>query len=963
MMYLRNAFLLFSLVTLANCSSIEHSSPLQYVDPFIGTGGHGHTFPGATVPFGMVQLSPQTRVEGWDGTSGYHFTDDTIYGFAHTALSGTGVSDYGDILITPLRYVPERSEGLLGSFFDKAKEKASPNFYSVYLEDSKVSASLTASHRAGIHQYRFVGEEERYVLIDLQYRDLLLDSKIEYLEEEKAFVGYRRSSNWANDMHWFFYMSFDCEVDSIGILEKDSKMWVKFPNDKELVTLKIALSPVDQEGAKNNFFHEINPLTFEECLVQGQVLWSNKLNKIQVEGGSQEQKTIFYTALYHCYLHPNIYQDVDGRYRGMDQNIHHTDGDYYTVFSLWDTYRALHPLMTIIDSAATVGFVNTFLDMYDKTGQLPVWELAANETGTMIGNHAISVLADVIVKGYPIQDKAKVLSAIVQSVNRNDLGYREFRKYGYIPGDMEHESISKTLEYAYNDWCIAQIAKQWDEEALYQQYIVSAQNYKNIFDASSGFMRPKINGSWMRPFDPTVVDWHYTEANAWQYNFYVPQDVKGLTQLFGGRKEIKNKIDSLFTLQAPIGGRDMKDITGLIGQYAHGNEPSHHMAYFYNFLGHPEDTQERVWEIMNQLYSVHPEGLSGNEDCGQMSAWLVMSAMGFYSFTPGADYYTIGAPWFKKITLQLENGKQFIIDNKNFSSKAIYVQKSYLNGIEDNRSFLNHKDIVSGGEISFLRSKNVPTAFGKDSLHMPNSSIEGALLSINPTFGYAGEIFSDSVLVSLEAFDDSYTLYYSLGEELDKDNLVLYQGPFFLHQSNTVQGMAYHPEWKWSSSVSKVFSKLPHSIELQLDAIPSPNYTAGGPIALVDGMRGTKNWRVGRWMGFQGNDLEVSLDLGEGNSISQLGGSFLQDIKSWIWFPEEIQVLGSSNGVDYRVLGTVKPEEAVDDYTISTKEWIFPLNGSFRYVKLRAKQLGIIPEWHLGAGFPSYIFIDEILFQ
>jgi predicted alpha-1,2-mannosidase len=962
MMNLRYAFLFFTLLTLTNCSPTENSL-LQLVNPFIGTGGHGHTFPGATVPFGMVQLSPQTRVEGWDGTSGYHFTDDTLYGFAHTALSGTGVSDYGDILITPLRRAPEVSKGLQGSFFQKAKEVASPNFYSVYLEDSKVKASLTASHRSGIHQYRFDGEEEKYIVIDLEYRDLLLDSKIEYLEGEKAFVGYRRSSNWAKDMHWFFYLSFDCEIDSIGILERDSKIWVKFPDDKELVTMKIALSPVDMEGAKNNYFHEIYPLTFEECLHQGQALWSEKLNKIQVEGGSQEQKIIFYTALYHCYVHPNIYQDVDGRYRGLDQKIHHTEGEYYTVFSLWDTYRAWHPLMTIIDSAATVGFVNTFLDMYDKTGQLPVWELAANETGTMIGNHAISVLADVIVKGYPIEDRSKVLSAIVASVNRDDLGYGEFRKYGYIPGDKEHESISKTLEYAYNEWCIAQIAKHWGMEDLYQTYSLSAQNYKNIFDPNTGFMRPKINGSWMTPFDPTVVDWHFTEANAWQYNFYVPQDVRGLTQLYGGRLQIKNKIDSLFTLEVPIGGRDMKDITGLIGQYAHGNEPSHHMAYFYNFLGHPEDTQKRVWEIMNQLYSAEPDGLSGNEDCGQMSAWLVMSAMGFYSFAPGEDYYTIGAPWFKKITLQLENGKHFIIDSKNFSSKSIYIQKSYLNGVEDNRSYLMHKDMVSGGEISFLRSRDLPTVFGKDSLYMPNSSIDNPLLSINPTFGYSEETFFDSVLVSMEAFDDSYVLYYSLGEELDKDQLELYRGPFFLHQSNTVQGWAYHPEWKWSSPVSKVFSKLPHSIEVQLNAIASPNYTAGGPIALVDGMRGAKNWRVGRWMGFQGNDFEVSLDFGEGNSISQLGGSFLQDIKSWIWFPKEIQVMGSSNGLDFKLLGTLKTEEAIDDYSINTKEWMLPLNGSFRYVKLRANQLGIIPDWHLGAGFPSYIFIDEILFQ
>jgi predicted alpha-1,2-mannosidase len=956
--------LLVVLGMLSSCTTSDTKiSLISYVDPFIGTGGHGHTFPGATVPFGSVQLSPQTRVEGWDGTSGYHYSDDTIYGFAHTALSGTGVSDYGDILITPARVLQSPEKKLQGSYFRKSKEFAKPNYYSVFLEDTEVEVKLTTSQRSGIHQYTFYGNGERYLLLDLKYRDLLLDSKIEYLAEENAFTGFRQSSNWAKDMRWFFYLSFDCDIESMGVLEEDKKIWIKFSQDIDVVTLKIALSAVDEQGSKKNYFHEIADMSFEECLKNGQDLWEEKLNKILVEGGTKDQKTIFYTALYHCFVQPNLYKDIDGRYRGLDQNIYHTEGDYYTVFSLWDTYRAWHPLMTLIDSAATLGFIHTIVDMYDKTGRLPIWELAANETGTMIGNHAISVLADAIVKGYPIEDNAKILEAIVNSVNIDELGYKEFRKYGFIPGDREHESISKTLEYAYNDWCIAQIAMYFNDKELYHQYIMSAQYYKNIFDPSTGFMRPKINGSWMRPFDPTVVDWHFTEANAWQYNFYVPHDVKGLIDLHGGEAQLKEKIDSLFAIQIPIGGRDMKDITGLIGQYAHGNEPSHHMAYFYNFLGYPETTQFRVREIMDDLYSTKPDGLSGNEDCGQMSAWIVLSAMGFYSFTPGSEYYTLGSPWFEKITIQLENGKKFTINNKNFSSKSIYIKESYLNGKLDNKSFLFHKDIVSGGEITFVRSVSKPTVFGKGSQSIPTMGIDNPLVTINPTFGQSEEVFKDSVLISLESLSDSYDLYISSSPDFPSENARLYQGPFYEKESKTLYGFSFHPETQWSLPVPKAISKLPRSLDVTITSPVSPNYTARGSVALVDGMRGTTNWRVGRWVGFQGNDMEVVLDFGPNNHVSTLELSFLQDIKSWIWFPTQIQAWGSKDGDNFVLLNSIHTMESIEDYKIAIKEWTLPLGGPYRHVKIMAKQLGTIPEWHLGAGYPSYIFIDEILYK
>ncbi|MDZ4059431.1 MAG: glycoside hydrolase family 92 protein, partial [Bacteroidales bacterium] len=442
---------------------------------------------------------------------------------------------------------------------------------------------------------------------------------------------------------------------------------------------------------------------FDEVREKSWALWNKELSKIAVKGGSKKQMRVFYTALYHTMLQPNIFMDSDGRYRGIDRNIHTANGfTNYTIFSLWDTYRTWHPLMTIIDQKRSADYIHTMLNIYQKGGLLPIWELAGNETFCMLGNHAISVIADAWIKGIRDFDGDLALKAMVNSATQEHFGLGVYIKHQHVPSDKEHGSISKTLEYAYNDWCIAVMAKEMGKETLYREYIERAQSYKNIFCTTTGFMRPRLNGSWLTPFNPTTIDWHFVEANSWHYSFYVPQDITGLIQLHGGKERLAAKIDELFETDAPVTGMDMKDITGLIGQYAQGNEPSHHMAYLYNFVDQPWKTQYRVRQIMDDFFTDEPNGLSGNEDCGQMSAWLVMSAMGFYPVTPGQTDYIIGTPWLPQTDIKLENGNLFRIVAKGVSAKNRYIQSATLNGESYNKSYISHNSIMSGGELRFV---------------------------------------------------------------------------------------------------------------------------------------------------------------------------------------------------------------------------------------------------------------------
>ncbi|MCK9292363.1 MAG: GH92 family glycosyl hydrolase [Bacteroidales bacterium] len=971
-----SVILLVTISLLQACTHVTINEPASFIDPFIGTDGHGHTYPGAATPFGMVQLSPQTRLDGWDGCSGYHYTDSILYGFAHTALNGTGVSDYGDILLMPVVGEPAFANTQYNSSFSKENEYAEAGYYSVFLDEPQVWAEMTATTRVGYHRYTFPETEQAHIIIDLTHRDFVLDSWIEFISPTEI-RGMRRSSNWAKDMVWFFYMEFSNPFKTKGIAINDQiqqgsekasgnhiKAFVGFDTEAgETIEVKVALSAVDTEGALQNLKAELPEWGFEAVRKQAYDTWNAEVGKIKVKGGTAEQNTVFYTAMYHAMLQPNTFTDIDGRYRGMDRKIHQAGSfTQYTVFSLWDTYRAWHPLMTIIEQKRSNEFIRSMLRMYEQGGLLPIWELAGNETYCMIGNHSISVITDAWMKGIRGFDGDQALDAMLHSISTDRSGLDAYRQDGYIAGDKEHESISKTLEYAYNDWCIAMMAKDMGREQVYHEYIRRAQSWKNIFDPQTGFMRPKLNSNWLNPFDPTVVDWHFTEANSWHYSFYVPQDISGFIELHGGKEKLEAKIDELFTTETDVGGRDMKDITGLIGQYAQGNEPSHHMAYLYNYVNRPWKTQERVRQIMDELYTHHPDGLSGNEDCGQMSAWLIMSAMGFYPVTPGSTTYVVGTPWFPETIINLENGNQFIIRAKSLSKQNFYIQSANYNGQPFHNSFITHDMIMQGGELEFVMGDK-PGKWAIADENIPVSAIKDELILPVPYFISDTEKIKDRLEVAIATIVPDCEIYYTLDGSVPDTLALSYSAPIQMTEAGTIRAVAWKEDYGYSHIAESKYVKLTLDRHIELLSVPHPNYQASGPEALIDGLRGASNWRLGGWMGFQGKDMETVIDLETIQPIHKLAAGFVQDIRSWIWMPTEVRFYVSDDGQEYTHITTVKNKLSDTDYEIHMMDLGAKVNTNGRYVKMVAKNYGTIPEWHLGAGGDAYIFADEIIIE
>jgi predicted alpha-1,2-mannosidase len=742
--------LLCLVIALSACTQQKETQAPQndntkFVNTFIGTGGHGHTFPGATTPYGMVQLSPDTRTLGWDACGGYHYTDSSIIGFSHTHLSGTGISDLGDFLFMPfsgnpkvIPGTPENPDSGYRSRFRHETESASPGYYSVILDDYKIQAELTATTRAGFHRYNYGESDQTGIIIDLShtiYPDRNPSHEFKIISDTEI-AGYKGSGGWAVEQHtWFharFNKPFQCVLYDDGKIVADVKsakskkmlavLTFDTKNDKEVLA-KVGISHVDYEGAKNNLESEIKDWDFDATREAASQMWGKELNQVQVSNGTDDEKTIFYTSLYHTCISPNTFSDADGRYRGMDQQIHQADGKtIYTVFSLWDTFRGFHPLKTILDPARDNDFIETLLTKYEQGGTLPMWELVGNYTGCMIGYHSVPVIVDAYFKGIRNFDVNKAYEAMVKTATYDTTGilfpsknvqedlmpkgklYNE--TLGYIPSDLENKSVSKALEYAYNDWCIAQMAKELGKTEDYNHFMERSKRYAKYYDKESGFMRGKNqDGTWREPFDPRNSPHNksdYTEGNAFQWSWFVPHDVSGLVELVGGTKKFTEKLDTLFSTSSDLTGEDISsDITGLIGQYAHGNEPSHHIAHIYNYVGQSWKTQELASEIMSDLYFNDPNGLAGNEDCGQMSAWYVLNAMGFYSFCPGKPVYSIGRPVFGKVEINLQNGKVFTIVANNNSPENLYIQTVKLNGVQLNKPFFAHEDILKGGVLEF----------------------------------------------------------------------------------------------------------------------------------------------------------------------------------------------------------------------------------------------------------------------
>lgn len=727
---LSNVFLLLLAGIACACHNKEKEPKLtEYVDPFIGTAGHGHVFPGATVPFGGIQLSPDNPRSAWDWCSGYHYSDSIISSFSHTHLSGTGIGDLQDIRFLPVITRPEESqqpaEYVTSGYarFSHENEQAEPGYYQVKL-DNGIITELSATQRCGFHYYQFPKHATNGLIIDLTTArnwDKTVESSIKKVNN-RTLSGYRKSKGWAEDQRVYFVVEFsqDIEVlagkDSFAPLQNGQKFtadscyaWIDLGDKTDKILAKVSISSANVEGAEANLYKEIPHWSFDKVKRDAQRAWKKELAKIKVEGDNEEELKTFYTAMYHAYIAPNTFSDVLGNYKGPDKEIHSVGNGktQYTVFSFWDTYRAAHPLFTITQRKRVSDMINSMLKHYDAYGLLPVWELAGNETNCMIGYHSIPVIVEAYLKGIRDFDAEKAFEAMKKTALYDRAGIKELRQHGYIPYDKENESVSKTLEYAYDDWCIAQMAKALNKEDDYLYFLKQSKNYANLFDAQTGFMRGKsADGKWKTPFSPLFSkhrDDEYTEGNAWQYSWFVPHDVEGLIALHGGKEFFTRKLDSLFTIPSEMEGEEVSpDISGMIGQYAQGNEPSHHVVYFYNYIGQPEKTQYYINKIRKELYTTTPDGLCGNEDCGQMSAWYVFSALGFYPVNPVEMKYQLGTPLFKKATLKVGPEKRFTVKANKDSDRHIYVEKVLLNGEELNRTWITHEEIMQGGELEFV---------------------------------------------------------------------------------------------------------------------------------------------------------------------------------------------------------------------------------------------------------------------
>jgi predicted alpha-1,2-mannosidase len=912
----------------------------KHVNPFIGTGGHGHTFPGATVPFGMVQLSPDTRIDGsWDGCSGYHYDDSTIYGFSHTHLNGTGVSDYGDIMLMPTMGEPSFDNKVYSSTFSHDNEKASAGFYSVKLDKHDIDVRLTTSTRVGFHEYTFNKSGQANVILDLNHRDKLLEGRIRFVDSKTIEV-LRRSEAWARDQYVYARIEFNVPL-KVNLVKEENKENTKLEGiykgtelalsfskqvkNGEKILVKVALSPTSYEGAKLNS-SEINHWDFNKVHKDAIAIWNKELSKIEVTSNDKDKLAIFYTALYHTMMQPNIAQDLDGKYRGRDNQIHTAEGfDYYTVFSLWDTFRAAHPLYTLIDKKRTSDYINTFIKQYEQGGRLPVWELASNETDCMIGYHSVSVIADAMVKGITGFDYEKAFEASKASAMCDVLGLDAYKKNGFISMDDEHESVSKTLEYAYDDWCIAQMAQLLNKKEDYHYFMKRSQNWKNIFDWETGFMRPKKNGGWDKPFDAREVNNNFTEGNSWHYSFFVPQDISGMIQAYGGPEKFEAKLDEMFNAESKTTGREQVDVTGLIGQYAHGNEPSHHMAYLYNYVGKPEKTKEKVHYILNEFYKNTPDGLIGNEDCGQMSAWYVLSAMGIYQVTPGIEFWTtINPTFFEMVLINLSDGKP----------KSVNLP--YL----------------KSGIFSKLDLRNNKTNEFENIIPVPVIQAES-------------KAFKDKLKIELKSQNSKDDIYFMINDKDDhlaKKMFVKFTKPFEITQTSTVEAYVKTNVGQ-SNTISATFFKKPNNYGIDIKSVYNPQYHAGGPEGLLDGILGTENWRKGDWQGYQSQDFEAVVDLQEVKSITEISARFLQDQRSWILMPTKVEYYISEDNVNFVYYGSVAntldpkiEENIILNFTANETK-----SKKARYVKIIAKNFGKLPEWHQGFGGDAFIFVDEIL--
>ena len=737
----------FALILLlcSACAPPDHPSRLdtplvsRWVDPFIGTGGHGHVYPGATVPFGMVQVSPDNGRSGWDWSSGYHWSDSVVTGFSHTHLSGTGIGDLLDVLVMPVAGVVDLSADTLGDGtrpyadrLDHADEVAAPGYYAATLQRSGIHIELTATPRVALHRITFLAGDAAGLVVDLGFSENWdTPTHTEFIQvADTLFLGRRYSQGWAADQRVHFALVTSRPVVAATLAGEEPRLRAHLafgPAGDEPLLLKVGVSYADEVGALANVEAEAPQWDFDEVRARASRVWESELSKVRVSGGTADDRAVFYTALYHTRLAPVLFQDVDGRYRGGDGAVHEAKGFVnYTIFSLWDTFRAGHPLNTLLDAGRVHDLVASMLAFRREYGLLPVWSLAANETNTMTGNHAVPVVVDAVLKGLADVDGHEALAAVVESQSSDLRDLDDYRTYGWVPSELGVESVTKTLEYAFDDAAVARLSEAMGESATTARFRQRSRAWQHVYDPSTGFMRGRqADGTWVEPFDPLRSDHRqntdYTEGNAWQHSWFVPHDGAGLVAAMGGDEAFVHRLDQLFEQDTVITGEaPSADISGLIGQYAHGNEPSHHIAYLYSWAGRPDRTADRVRQIIETQYRAAPDGLAGNEDCGQMSAWYVFSALGFYPADPASGVYVLGTPLFDEARLRVQGG-MFTVRTHRSSAEDRYITAVRLNGHPWPLTYVRHTDVAAGGLLEIQLGPAPDPTWGKEAWSRPPS--------------------------------------------------------------------------------------------------------------------------------------------------------------------------------------------------------------------------------------------------
>ena len=961
------------LFVISHCLASQGIS-IKHIDPFIGTGGHGHTHPSATAPFGMVQLGPDTRKEGWDGCGGYHYTDTTLYGFSHTHLSGTGVSDYADILIRPMSNKQDLREFIR---FDKGSEVSQAGYYSVQTEDN-ILCEMTASDRVGVHRYTFPKSDGRlWFYLDLGYRDQTLKESVilnteNNIDKKKTLDIIRISSSWATEQH--LYAHLECLNPSWGIEKIESLengayiiefKWIDESADidkvkKINIEFAVGLSGVSNAGARKNIskwnenlqsMNENTNSSFDKTKYAVQNDWQNELDRAQVYGGTEKQKRIYASALYHAFIVPNIWSDVDGQFRGIDGKIYRdTLHKHYTVFSLWDTYRTAHPLYLLTQPDRAKDFMITMLDHFDQSGRLPIWELAGNETNCMIGYHSVSVLADALAKGLPI-DSSRALNAMIKTAESDLFGLPSYIKNGFLSIQDESESVSKTLEYAYDDACISWTAERLGKDSIASYFWKRSQGWISLFDLETGLFRPRDNGSFLNRFDPREVNNNFTEANSWQYSFSPIHDLLQWNKMLNKYNfQLEGQLDDLFSQSSIIVGRHQPDVTGLIGQYAHGNEPSHHIASLYACTNSPEKGHQKINEILETMYSDKPNGYEGNEDCGQMSAWYVMNSWGIYPMVPGETQYTLSAPLWDRVELaEIETN----LSKNNISDSAIYLHGYSLNLSDEiiQKSYLTHKDLEKSVNIEFIVAEKPSSS--KLDLYVNTAFKVHSDLRLNPA----------PIINASRSFVKNSKVVIKSSEEVEK---------YIINKSETIVrgGKEDNSHRSVAYSTKKPNLWTTEIVEGNISVQYNP-----GKNSLVDGIFGFEDYHKGEWLGIQGQNLIINLNPNKRikkNFSIELEFSLLKDIRAWIALPKEIQIwYVSKNGNKWLAQKKVF-ENVLNQEPTYKKKWTALLrnekNGTSHYrkknkvayIEVHFLNAGKLEEWHPGYGGSSYIFIDEI---